>query len=74
MSLNATVRHVAELRSIDLPVYTALDARVAWRQRPCLELSLTGQNLSDGTHSEFGSEARRSEFERAVFGKLVWGL
>jgi iron complex outermembrane receptor protein len=72
--LNATVRHVAELKSIDLPAYTALDAHVAWRPRPRLQLSLAGQNLTDSTHAEFGPEAGRSEFERAVFGKLVWGL
>ncbi|GAA3966033.1 TonB-dependent receptor [Allohahella marinimesophila] len=74
VTFNAMIRHVAELRSIDLPAYTALDARLAWQPRPRLELSLTAQNLTDGTHEEFGSEAGRSELERAFFGKLVWGL
>lgn len=40
-----------------VPSYFSADARLAWRLRSNLELSLVGQNLLDGHHPEFGTSA-----------------
>jgi iron complex outermembrane receptor protein len=72
--LDASLRHIDELKDIDVPAYTTLDVRLAWAATPRLEISLIGQNLLEDQHSQFGAAATRSEFERAFFGKLVWGL
>lgn len=53
------------------PSYTEADARLAWRVRPNLELSLVGQNLLDSQHPE-ASETRRTEPPRSVFAGLRW--
>jgi iron complex outermembrane receptor protein len=72
VELDVGVRHVAALRHPAVPAYTALDVRVGWRPRPDLELSLTGQNLLDQQHPEFGAPASRSELFRSVLGKATW--
>lgn len=72
--LNATLRHIAEVEGFKLPAYTALDVHISWAVMPKLEASLVGQNLLDNRHSEFGAAPGRSEFERSLFAKLVWGL
>ena len=56
--------------------YFALDARLAWRPRKNLELSLVGQNLLDSHHPESGPSATVRnplvEIERSVYGKVAW--
>ena len=46
-------RYVGVLGAFDVPAYVELDARLAWRPRQNLELSLTGQNLIHRRHLEF---------------------
>ena len=65
-------RYVGALPDPQLPAYTAVDARYAWQVRRDIELSLTGQNLFDHAHSEFGAAATRSEIQRAVFARIKW--
>ncbi len=65
------LRHVSALPDPEVPAYTALDARLGWRPRPDVELSLTFQNLFDPGHIEFGAPATASEMERGVFFKVV---
>lgn len=74
LKLEATLRYVGELQQTEVPAYTALDLRVGWAVRPQLEVSLAAQNLLGGAHAEFGRAPERSEFDRAVYAKLVWGL
>lgn len=56
--------------------YFALDARLGWRPRKNLELSLVGQNLLDSHHPESGPTATVRnplvEIERSVYGKVTW--
>lgn len=60
----------------DIPAYFSLDARVAWRPRKDLELSVVGQNLLDNHHPEFGVSsiiaAPVVEIRRNVYGKITW--
>lgn len=72
ITFDATLRHTAELEAYDIPAYTSLDLRLAWTIRPNLELSLLGKDLLDDSHPEFGTEPGRSEYQRAIFGELVW--
>ncbi|QOY94263.1 TonB-dependent receptor [Massilia sp. UMI-21] len=69
--LEVSVRKVAGKSAPDVPSYTALDARLGWRVRPGLELSVTGENLTGG-HGEYGTIVYRAEVERRVGVKLMW--
>ena len=66
------VRHVDELSAPEVPAYTAVDARVNWRVRKDVELSLIGQNLLGTEHAEYGEGQFRSELPQAVFFKVTW--
>jgi iron complex outermembrane receptor protein len=68
-------RYVDNLPSQDVGSYVTLDARLSWRPRYDLELSLVGQNLLDDHHPEFTPEiidTSSSEVERSVYGKVTW--
>jgi iron complex outermembrane receptor protein len=72
--LELALRRVARLPQAGVPAYTALDARYGWRITRDVELSLTGQNLLDPGHAEFGAAPGRSEFERSIGVWLRWSL
>jgi iron complex outermembrane receptor protein len=65
------VRHVSALPQPVVPAYVAVDVRLGWKPRRDLELSLTGRNLFDSGHAEFGAPLTRSEFGRSVFLKAI---
>ena len=65
------LRHVAKLSNNAVPAYTTLDARVGWKLRPGLDLSVTGQNLF-GRHAEYGAGSTRSVVAPGLLAKLVW--
>jgi iron complex outermembrane receptor protein len=54
--------------------YARFDARLSWTPRPGLELSVVGQNLTDGSHNEFGHSftGAATSVPRSVFGSLTW--
>jgi iron complex outermembrane recepter protein len=61
--------------SATVPAYTGLDARLAWRPAPGLELSLRGTNLLDKQHAEFTPDLLPSQpllIERAVYASVKW--
>jgi iron complex outermembrane receptor protein len=66
------MRHVATLPNPAVPAYTAVDARLGWRARKDVELSITARNLFDPGHPEFGTLATRSELARSVFVNILW--
>ncbi len=66
------LRRVGALPAPAVPAYTALDARIGWRLRPGLELSLLAQNLGGGPHAEYNAPATASVLDRRLFLKLVW--
>ncbi len=63
-------RYVGRLPEKDIGSYTVLDARLAWRPYPSLELSLVGQNLLEEGHAEFST----LEVERSIYGKIEWNF
>jgi iron complex outermembrane receptor protein len=67
------LRFVDALPARDVAAYTSLDARLAWRPRPAVELAAVGQNLLEPHHLEFtGSGGRRVEVRRGVYGTVTW--
>lgn len=69
---DVSVRHVGELPSPQVPSYTAVDSRLAWRIAPSTEIALVLQNLFDPKHAEWGTAANRVELERSVMLQLRW--
>jgi iron complex outermembrane receptor protein len=56
---------------VGAPAYVEADARLAWRARQGLELSVSGANLLHDRHVE-ASEARRNAIPRSVYVGLSW--
>ena len=61
---------------VQIPAYFTLDARLAWRPMPGVELSLVGQNLLAQRHLEAVSDLTvvRHDVERTVYGKVSWAF
>jgi len=72
LDLSAALYYVDSLPRQNLPAYTRFDARAGWRVRRDLELSLTGHNLFDPGHTEFGSIAGNIEIPRSIYGAATW--
>ncbi len=72
LDLSAALYYVDGLPRQNLPAYTRFDARVGWRVRRDMELSLTGHNLFDPGHTEFGSLAGNVEVPRSIYGAVTW--
>jgi iron complex outermembrane receptor protein len=72
--VDVNLRSVAALPNPQVPSYVALDIRWAWEISKDAEISLTGFNLLDRGHPEFGTPAARSEIARSFLVKLLWKL
>jgi iron complex outermembrane receptor protein len=70
--LDLTLRSIGSLSANDVPSYTELDARFGWKVAKGVALSVTGFNLLDRQHPEFGSLPNRSEFRRSVYMEVSW--
>lgn len=55
-----------------VPAYTELDARVGWKIRPDLEVSITGRNLLNRSHPEIGLQGGWREIPRSVQALMRW--
>jgi iron complex outermembrane receptor protein len=73
VDVDAAVRYMGRLPDPDVPSYATLDARVGWHPKTDFELSLSGWNLTGGSHAEWGVPGARPEFERSVFFKIKMG-
>lgn len=72
---DAWLRYVSDLEVPDVPAYTTLDMRLAWKVDRNLTLSLVGLNLLDRQHPEFGNffvNSRESEIERSFYVRADW--
>jgi iron complex outermembrane receptor protein len=68
IDFDASLRFVGSLPERDIDSYTVMDARLAWRPFPKLELSLVGQNLLEEGHAEFST----LEVQRSIYFKIDW--
>lgn len=68
IDFNLCFRFVSRLPERDIASYTVSDARIAWKPKKNMEISLVGQNLMESGHSEFSS----LEVERSIYGKVDW--
>ena len=73
-TLDTTTTYVDELPAINVDSYIRLDINLSTRLSKTLRINITGQNLTDSSHREFGSVADMNvgEIERSVFAKLTW--
>lgn len=72
-SLDGFLRVVDKLPRYNIPTYTELNLRLAFRLRPDLELALVGENLLDDRHPEFGADnASRVEVQRQGVLQVRW--
>lgn len=72
LEFNCVARYTDTLPDPHVPSYFTLDAQLAWRPIPNIELAVVGQNLWDEQHPEFGASASRQEIPRSIYGKLTW--
>ncbi len=74
------VYHVTRLRDqgavvpLDVPAYTSVNLRLAWRPVNGVELSVSGHNLLEPRNLEFVGESYLgvAEVDRSVLGQLRW--
>lgn len=74
MEMDASVRHVGQLPNPRVPAYTAVDARLGWRPSEQFELSVSGHNLLDDRHVEFGTGPAASDIEREFRVGAKWAF
>ena len=67
--LNANLRYVSELPTPIVPYYVSLDLTVAWMWRN-LDVSVSGHDLSEERHAEFGAPATRQQVPRSMAGRI----
>lgn len=75
ISLDATLRYVDALPSLQVPSYVTADARLAWRPNKRLEFALVGQNLFEPRHAEFRPtfvQTEPSDVPRSFYVKVTW--
>ena len=64
------VRRVGARPDPDVPGYTAVDTRVAWKVNEHADIAFGAHNLFDRRHPEWGPATSRAEIERSVFVQL----
>ena len=69
MNLSAMFRYVDTIPTLNIPTYWSLDARLAWKVKPNIELSLVGQNLLDNDHAENSLD---NKIPRGFYAKAQW--
>jgi iron complex outermembrane receptor protein len=68
------LRYVDKLPALQVPDYAEMNLRLAWQPVPRLELALSGRNLLDSRHAEWGLPASRIEPRRAGMLEISWGV
>jgi len=80
LSLDFWVRYVDKLSATSfadppvIPAYSSVNARLAWRPKDNVELSIVGLNLLNDHHLEFAGEniVTLTEVERSIFAQVRW--
>jgi iron complex outermembrane receptor protein len=71
---DASLAYTGRLDAFNLPAVPRVDTRVAYRISESVELSVTGSNLLQPRHAEFGDQAGllHTLVQRSVFAKMTW--
>lgn len=74
LEFSTALYRVARLPALDIPAYSRLDARIAWRPYRDLELALVGRDLFGPDHAEFvnPSGPRTTEIPRSFLLSSTW--
>ncbi len=70
-------RYVDSVSDFNVGSYFNLDIRLGWKPTENLEVSVTGQNLLDSDHQEFGEtffRVPKTEMERGAYFGVRWQL
>ena len=66
-------RYVDSLSAQAVKAYTTADARIGWNPSKTLSFSVTGQNLFQPHHPEFGIDPSPTVLiKRGIYAKFVW--
>ena len=73
-SIDVSAYYVDAVPGWNIPGYLRVDTHVSYRPARNVELSVTGQNLLDDAHPEFGPSiyTQASQVRRGVYGKVAW--
>ena len=74
IEFDAWLRVIDELpnTSARVPGYVEVDIRVGWRAAHGMAFSISGQNLLQDQHHEFGAPATFRDIPRSVYGRITW--
>ena len=73
LEFDQSFRYVDSLPAQSVRAYTTADARIGWNPTKSLNLSVTGQNLLQPHHAEFGIDPPPAVLiKRGFYAKLVW--
>jgi iron complex outermembrane receptor protein len=73
LQLDLDYRYISALGALGIPAYSTMDARLAWRLRPAVEVSLTGQNLLQADHLEYPADAGPNvAIQRSAYLQIIW--
>jgi iron complex outermembrane receptor protein len=67
------LRQIGKLPSVDVPAYFEVDARLAYRPLPNVELALVGQNLIHARHAE-ATQPPVHEIPRSFYFGVRWSF
>ena len=75
MDLDLIWHYVDSLPGQNVPRYSSFNIRLAWRPYESVELFVTGTNLPDADHFEFGNDpfagTQATRVVRSVFGGVA---
>lgn len=74
LDMDFALRSVGDLPGSGVPAYVTLDGRLGWKLAEGTEVSLSGFNLLDKRHPEFGAASTRSEIGRTFYVKMLWNF
>ncbi len=73
LEFSQILRTVSVLPAQRVAAYETLDVRLAWKPIPQLEFAITGQNLLQPQHAEFGGDpGGLVGIKRSVFAAITW--
>lgn len=70
LSIGSHLRYVDEIRGTGVPAFTELSVRLGWQLARAWEIALTGQNILEAEHREWGEADAQAQ--RGFYVELTW--